>query len=168
MKIPAHEELLLARCARRENDAVKTLIELYGERVYGFIRSALGLRAELVHPLLIKSFSETIQETQPFNMTEPFRVTVMRKLIHGITNQLKNKDSSATEKGMDLQRMIVFEALSRLAWNRRVLLLLRDQMDFDFEEIASILSVPIKQLRAETQETRLEFRKHIEEVLRKK
>lgn len=165
MKIPSHEELLLVRCRRFETEAIKTLEDLYGRRVYGLLRSILGTRSASAHNLMISAFSDTIRENVPFNMEEPFLVTAVRKLIAGLPSQVKNLDLSASWPGLDRQRALVFEALSALPWRERVLLLLRDQMDFDYDEIASILGRSVKNLKTELQQVRLNFRTLIEKFL---
>lgn len=168
LKVSADEELLVARSIKRDPEALQTLSSDYGRPVYGFLRSVLGRRSELAHPILIDAFVSILRSTSAFNLTEPILVTVMRYLIKGIQKQLKRKDAKGPLNGLNPQLNVMFDGLSRLSWEERVLILLRDQMGFSYEEMTAITSRSEDQIRSQLTESRLHLRSHVREVLNRK
>ena len=166
MKIPAHEELLLARCHRQEPEAIQALADLYGKSVYGFIQSILGNQPEAAKRLMLDTFIEAVREIAPFNMEEPFMVTIMRKLISDLGHRFKT-EKEAHLLGLDQRRRMIFSALSKLSWQEKILILLRDQMDFDFDEMEAVLGHSSRILKNQLKEARLHFRDGLDFLLQK-
>lgn len=165
MKVSAQEELLIASCLKKEPEAIRTFSALYGRPIYGFLKSALGIRAELTHSILIRAMSEYLRTTTAFELKEHILVTLMRSLLRDISRELKRKDSTGSLKEKDPRLTILFESLALLKWQERVLVLLRDQMDFDYEEIASILSLKLEEVKSRIKTARVHFRENIDQLL---
>lgn len=168
MKVSTDEELLVARCIRRDPEALQTLSSDYGRPVYGFLRTALGRRSELAHPILIDAFVNILRPHSAFNLTEPLLVTVMRSLIKGIQKQIKRKDAEGALEGLHPRLSFLFDSLCQLSWEERVLVLLRDQMEFSYEEMTAITALSRDQIKARLKEGRVHLKNHVRGVLNQK
>ncbi len=168
LTVSTEDQLLATRCSKQDRGALEELSSLYGNSLYGFLRSALGQRSELAHPHLVEAFVETVRRAAALGLKAPLHVTLLRYLLEGLRKNLKQKHAEGPWPGLDRKLSVLFLSLSRLPWEERVLLLLRDQMNCSLEEIEAVLSKPETEIRSQLQRTRLHFREQIHKTLKNK
>lgn len=165
MKISGDEELLLAACLERNRFAIDKLSLMYGVPLFGFLRSALGARAHLAQNFVTESIVEFLRCATPFNLSEPIHVTLARSILQKVEKQLKSKNSEGPLAGLDRKLSVVFDCLSQLSWKERILLLLRDQMEFSLEEMSAVLSLSKMKIRSSLKDARLKLRENLQSAL---
>lgn len=161
--LSSDHELLLSRCRQKDVAAVQTLVSLYGENLYGFIRGALGGKTELVSSLLTGTFVRALYASENIPVDESFKVVLLRTALDG----MKKKSDAPREPiaGLDKRFSVLSECLGRLFWDERILLLLRDQMDCSMDEMHAILSENDPTIRASLQQARLHFREQLQSLM---
>ena len=168
MIVPARDEFLLARCLKRERTAIEELVAEHARPIYGFFQSALGEKVTLAQPIFVGSFIHLLRKNAHRNLKEPIRVILLRFIIQRIQEKLNFKNAGAPLNNLDFRLSILFESLSRLPWDERILLLFRDQMDLSLEEIGAILSKSQNEIRSRLKDCRLNFRKQLENSMNNK
>lgn len=168
LRVPAEDELLLDRCLKKDPGALRELVTVHGESLYGFVRSALGRRAVLTHPFLTQCFADLLRDSNAFNLTEPIRVKLAKSFLVQIQKQLKQKHSEGPLPGLNRRLSVLFTCLSQLSWDDRVVILLRDQLGFSLDEMQAVLSKTEQETRLQIQEARIRFREQLQSILKNK
>ncbi len=168
IRIHADEEFLLAGCLQQDLASLEKFTSDYGVPLYSFLQSVLGKRADICRNFLTESMVEFLRSSAAFNLSEPIRVSLVRTLLEKIQKNLQSKDAEGPVPGWDERSSVLFECLCRLSWEDRVLLLLRDQLEFSLEEMESVVSKHKDKIRSGLKEARIKLREHLFKVLHNK
>lgn len=166
MPLSVDDESLLANLTQQNPQSIKSLCSAYGPEIYGFLVSLLGLRAIDAHSVLVESFASVAAEAQKGRVREALLIRLTREVLNHMRWKLWDSEGETPFEGSRQELSLVFRALSRLAWEERILLLLRDQMDFTYEEMASVLSLSVEAVKTRLAESKKNFRHHINEIMK--
>lgn len=169
MQISAEEEFLIARCIQFEPEAVKAVAGRYGRAVYGFLFSCLGSSTR-ARRMLANVFIEALRQATPFEEKMPFFFKVLSLSIPKVWSALSKErfslDLDAIPESKRKARLIfILEALSRISFEDKILILLRDQLELTHEEMAAVVSMTPKEVETVLNKARLGFRSELEQIL---
>ena len=175
------DELTLARAQRGDDGAFRQLVERYQSRVHHLLYRLLDPsgRGALVDDLCQETFLRVFGALPRFVATGPARLSTW---ILTIATRLAIQElrrapvaSSATvaepvapeRTDADLERRALGQALRRalaaLDPDQRAVLLLRELDELDYEEIATILDVPVGTVRSRLSRARARLREVLAE-----
>ena len=171
MEIAAEEELLLSRAVRLDPAALQNLADQHASSFYGFLLHVFLGDADLARETLVRAWAETLKSFAPFEEKVPFPVALAFHALADIKEPASKKSRPGfpgPEATREPRLRLIFEALPRLPLEKRILLLLRDQLDFSLEELSFVLSLSEDQLRHRLKEARLALRLEVEHLLPQK
>ena len=171
MQISAREEFLFWGWKTKDKEAFDQILSLYARSLYAFLCGITGGQESEISSLLVETFSKILRT--PPDPRRPFLV----RALHHIANRYGKKGSPEAshelllrevDKWQVREQRVVLEALQRLAWEDRMLILLRDQQELLIDEIQAVLGWPEEQIKKELREARIRFRAKVNEVMREK
>ncbi len=148
MPVTPKEEILLARCHRGDGDAIQQLSREDGARIHGFLFSCLGARDSEIQELLKFVFQEAFTHYKPFQEAEPLLTRLLRSAVHRLRSDFKHLPPLKPKTFADERLALLFDALSFLDPEERILVLLRDQQDLSHEEMAAVLQMSLEKIHA--------------------
>lgn len=182
----AAEAALIDRCRRQDMEAFGKLVDVYQNRVFGFVRRMVT-NAEEASDITQEVFIRAFQSFGRFDARSSVRTWLFRIAYNLCIDRARKIDRSITEVGMsvsadtddqidvadnrwqpeqvamDLElQEAVEEGIRTMSEKLRTVLLLHDKEDTPYEEIAKIVGVPVG-----TVKSRLFLaRAHLQTVLR--
>ena len=162
---PVEEEILLLRCAGGDKTALSELEQKYGQPLYDFLCKISGGSSSRSQSLLLQAFAEGFRLYRPGKAKHSFLALVLRALVKKAAHE-SAPENQPPSKNLDLKAHWILAALRRLSYRQRVLILLRTQMDFLYEEIAFVLSASTPAVKSQLKDARLLFREKIDEVMK--
>lgn len=166
MPVTPKEEILLARCHRGDSDAIQQLAQDYGNRLYGFLFSCLGARDSEIQELLKSVFQDAFTDYQPFQESEPLMLRLLRTAVHRLRPNLKHKMPLKPKVFSDERLALLFDALSFLEPEERILILLRDQQELSHEEIAGVTALATDKVHTHLTVAKKHFGDMIHKIVR--
>ena len=166
MSLSSHEQALLTELANRDAEAIRLFSTEYGPPVYGFLISALGFRAGEAKPMMVEAFASLIRHSKKAATEMPILPCLMRDLLNHLQWKMSDKESEGPFEGAYQELSLIFKALSRLPWEERVLVLLRDQMDLTYPEMSFVLSLSEEELKARLGFAKTNFRNTVSGLTR--
>lgn len=163
---PAAEAALVDRCRRQDFEAFGKLVDAYQNRVFGFVRRMVpnpDEAADITQETFIRAFQSFARfdgrssvRTWLFRIAHNLCVDRARKLDRspaavGLVDQEMGEEIEVSDTRwqpdqmvMDDELMEVVEgAIAGLSEKLRSVLLLHDKEDMQYDEIASLLDVPV-------------------------
>ena len=171
MQVSAHEELLLARCLKREPEAVSELTKTYGPPLYGFFYAALSGHSRLARKLTPGAFARALEETVPYQEKHIFSVNAVHRVMRDLmehAGQHDVPDEPASSEAVNGRLGLTLQSLWRLSPEERIFILLRDQLDFSMPEISFCFSIHESEAKKKLMEARLNFRRSLDIILARK
>ncbi len=167
MDITPAEELLLARCVRKDLEALEALGITYGRPLYSFLFCAVGGNTEIARQILVKCLKSTLSSIEPFEETIPFLI----KCLQFIDKALKKyppdhhaDDPIPADPHLKPNESSTLQALLALNVQERILLLLRDQLLLSLEEISQVLETKRKDLKEAINAVRFKMKSVRQEI----
>ena len=151
----------------RNPEELKYLISHYEQKVFVLALYLIGGDRNKTYEVASSSFAETIQKSSSLKPTDPFLAAVAAKVIEK-SRAIKAMPSSDEihwigvadqEKGI---LRIVSQALQALPFDEKALVLLRDQLNLSYKDIAMIFHSDEKNIQTQTIQARGQLRKKIE------
>lgn len=163
----ATESALIARCKRQDAEAFGRIVDAYQHRVYGFVKKMLRDQeeaADVAQEVFIRAFQafgrfdeRSSLRTWLFRIAHNLCVDRVRKVERGLSESRLDggtEDEAPVEIAddrWDPQNMVMDAELARLletaiesmSEKLRSVLLLHDREDMAYDEIASVLNVPV-------------------------
>lgn len=166
---PSDEMDLVGRLRSGDTKALEMIVERFHKPAYFLALHLAGCDKNKAYEITVYSFSQTLQRN--FNaMSEPFSVALLRCVISRCRDAvLANTFSTSELTDLPVEKKeplrIVKEALFGLSFEDRVLLLLRDQQNLPYEQIAWIVGSSRKDAKQQTFRARHKHREKVEAVL---
>jgi RNA polymerase sigma-70 factor (ECF subfamily) len=182
----ATEEAIVDRCRKQDFEAFGKLVDAYQNRVYGFVKR-MAPRAEDAADVTQEVFIKAFQNFARFDGRCSVRTWLFRIAYNLCVDRSRKIDRSLTEvalvdpgEGEDIDvadtrwqpeqlvidselMSVVEEGIAGMSEKLRSVLMLHDQEDMSYEEIAQLLDVPIG-----TVKSRLFLaRAHLQDVLKR-
>jgi len=182
----AAEEAIVDRCRKQDFEAFGKLVDAYQNRVYGFVKR-MSPRAEDAADVTQEVFIKAFQNFARFDGRCSVRTWLFRIAYNLCVDRSRKNDRSLSEVALvdpgegeeidvadtrwqpeqlviDSELMtIVEEGIASMSEKLRSVLMLHDQEDMSYEEIAQMLDVPIG-----TVKSRLFLaRAHLQDVLKR-
>ncbi len=162
---------LLDRCKQGEEQALRSLVALYQQRIFALVFYLLGGNEDKTYEVTASSFVVAIQAIPSLDRGETFFTNLTRLAIEKCRDikVMPSPHSGPDFSGLSPERketlLIVREALQTLPFDARAQLLLRDQLNARYDEMTSILQLPSGTARSRTIEARSKLRDKIREIL---
>ena len=182
----ASEQALVDRCRKQDFEAFGKLVDAYQNRVFGFVRRMLP-NAEEASDVTQEVFIKAFQNFARFDGRSSVRTWLFRIAYNLCVDRSRKNDRSLSEVGLvdssdgeefdvadsrwqpdqlmiDSELMTVIESgIASMSEKLRSVLILHDQEDMTYEEVAQMLDVPIG-----TVKSRLFLaRAHLQDVLKR-
>jgi RNA polymerase sigma-70 factor (ECF subfamily) len=162
---------VIGRCQAGSIEAYEILLSRYRERVLNFAYALLGSRddaEDAAQEAFIKVFSaiHTFRSEAQF-WTWLYRITLniclQRKRRSKGYSSLDDCEDQIMDIHPDAQqmaevRMMTVDVLNELSLPLRVVLILREMHDLSYEDIATILEIPVGTVRSRISEARRKFK----------
>lgn len=149
--------------------ALKSLIQRHQRKVFPFIFYCVGCNLDQAYEVCVSSFADAIRRGPPAS-EENFLLREVLRLAIGKGRETRTILSSPddTFAGSAVRKEVnktVRRSLLTLPFEDKVVLLLRDQLNLPYEEIASILERSEGTVRSNLIRARIALRKRIEETV---
>lgn len=163
------DRALVSRCQAGERDAFCLLLSRYRDRIVNLAFQLLS-RREDAEDVAQEAFTQAFTSIKNFRgdsqfFTWLYRITVnlclQRKRRQKPEDCLDDGVESASGTDVESQvvtKLLVERTLAKMSEPLRITLVLRDMQDLSYEEIASILSIPVGTVRSRLNEARRQFR----------
>ncbi len=162
----ATESSLIERCRNQDCDAFGKLVDAYQNRIFGFVRRMLP-SVEDAHDVTQEVFIRAFQNFHRFDGRAGVRTWLFRIAYNLCVDRARKSDRSLTEvaivdpfenEEIDIAdsrwepeklaldeefRSVVEQAILGMSEKLRSVLLLHDREDMQYEEIATMLGIPI-------------------------
>src|SRR5579862_4896378 len=163
----ASEAALVDRCRRQDMEAFGKLVDAYQNRVFGFVKRMVP-NSEEASDVTQDVFIRAFQSFGRFDARSSVRTWLFRIAYNLCVDRARKADRSVTEVGMSTSpdndeqidvadnrwqpemiamdtelREAVEEGIRTMSEKLRTVLLLHDREDTPYEEIASIVGVPV-------------------------
>lgn len=185
---PATEAALVERCRRRDMDAFGRLVDLYQNRVHGFVRRMVPNSeeaADLTQDVFVRAF----QHFGRFDARSSIRTWLFRIAYNLCVDRARRQDRMAASLGTpvyegdeafeapdvrwDPERIVIDDelrgaietAIGTMSDKLRTVLLLHDREDAPYEEIAKIVGVPIGTVKSRLFLARAHLQRAVTEYL---
>lgn len=164
------EAMLLERCAKGEESAVKQILERYEPKIFGGVLCLAACDRNAAYELTAASFAEALRVLPQAGARQSF----VRTLLPGVIRRTRAVKASPRFEppqvpGLAPERLqllrLVKQALLALPFEARLLLVLRDLWHLRYEDIAVLTELPAKQARADTLQARQQLRDKTKEAL---
>lgn len=160
---------MLSHWKQGDEGALKSLITRYQRYVFAIVLCLTGCDRNIAYDITTSAFLETIRRI-PSLGSSSFLLALIRLAVDKC-RQIKPVSFTppsdvmniSPQKGVSLR--IVKEALLMISFDLRVPLLLRDQLNLSYEDIASVLGDSEKNAKSQTIHARIQLRDKIEETL---
>jgi hypothetical protein len=183
MMITAKEELLIDRCFKKDPGALRLLLEEYGRPVYGFCVSFFSGDCRFAEPLFYKAFSSFLRSPGLSELRTPLLIQLLSFVVrelYGSFGPLKPDapqgcvPAPETLKSLwpetDLlfrkRLAVILKAFAGMAAEEKAALLLRDQMDLEYPEIAKLLGMNEKKVHQVLLRSRIRLGEHVDSLMR--
>jgi DNA-directed RNA polymerase specialized sigma24 family protein len=168
----AGEETLLKQWRDQDQAALRTLAARCEKLLFPFMLCLTGCDKDSAYDLVTSALVQSLRSF-PADSRTPFLVHCIREAIEKARRvpavpAFEMTDHVELSRERKLSLKIVKQALFSLAFESRILLLLRDQMNLPYDGISEITGVSMKEARFQTVKARLQLRAAIEEILRTK
>lgn len=171
MKTIAHgETLLLEAWDRGDELALKSLVQRYQRLVFCLMLYLAGGGRNAAFNMSVSCFSEALNSAQEAREDGVFFKKLIRDAIARCQTapvtpafDLSSVMTLAPERREPLR--IIKEALFALSFENKTFLLLRDQFNLCFEDIAGILQISSKDVRGAVLAARVQLRDKVQEIL---
>jgi RNA polymerase sigma-70 factor, ECF subfamily len=177
------DELTLRRAQRKDHAAFRALVEIYHRRVFGLLwrMTEHTLGQAHVEELTQETFLKVYQSLEGFTHTGPARLsswilTIASRLalneLRRSASQALRQEKPAVEEKYDLVddlhrarlRDAIRRALFELKPDQRIVLVLREYEELDYEEIASALEIDLGTVKSRLFRAREALRQALLEV----
>ena len=163
------EAVLLERCAKGEEPAIKQLLERYEPRIFGAMLALAACDRNAAYEATVASLSDAVRAA-PAAGRQPFvRTLIPIVLRHAKALKPTPKFEPPQVPGLPPERQqllrVVKETLLALPFEVRLLLVLRDLLHLGYEDIAAVRDVPVKQAKTDTNQARSQLREKTKEML---
>ena len=166
------EEYLLRKWREGDEAALRTLIGRYVKLFFPFALCLSGCYKDNAYDLVAEAGVQSLQTLCGEN-SPPLMVSWIRRVIDKArwmqplpAFEMTDHMDLTPEKRVSLK--IVKQSLFSLPFESRLLLLLRDQLNLPYDDIADITGISMKEARFQTVKARLQLRAGIEGVLHAK
>lgn len=162
-----NEDSLLQRCRQQDVEAFGQFVDLYQARVYGFVRRMLP-SVEEAQDVTQEVFIRAYQNIHRFDGRSPVRTWLFRIAHNLCIDRARKSDRSISPVALDAENddladfspaddrwrpdqivlteelvAVVESAIGTMSEKLRSVLLLHDREEMPYEEIASLLDVPV-------------------------
>ncbi|MBN1688227.1 MAG: hypothetical protein JW893_03930 [Candidatus Omnitrophica bacterium] len=166
-KASPEEKELLAKALQCDLKAVESVSHLYGVSLYRFLTGVLGDQEERVRKIMSQSLSLAIREIPLLEKEIPFALRVMRLLARRLRKDralgmFRPGDHSS---GKEPRLRILEESWRRISREERIVILLRDQIFFLYDEIAFIFETSPDAIKKLLKQARDSFRQAMKAVM---
>ncbi len=185
----AAEKVLLEQCRRQDYEAFSKIVDAYQARVMGFVRRMLRSEEEardVTQEVFIKAFQamgrfdgRSSLRTWLFRIAHNLCIDRARKAQRSLTTvslePTEDGDSAfdVPDERWSPQEMvltqelkdIVEDAIASMSTKLRTVLILHDQEDMGYEEIAAAVDVPVGTVKSRLFLARAHIKKHASEYL---
>jgi len=150
-----------------DQEELKYLIAYYEQKIFALALYLIGGDRNKTYDVASSSFAETIQKSPSVKPTDSFLAAVAAKVIEksSLVKVMPSSDEihwvgiADQEKGI---LRIVSQALQALSFDEKALVLLRDQLNLPYRDIAMIFRTDEKDVQAQTIQARGQLRKKVE------
>jgi hypothetical protein len=166
MEISAHDELLMGRCKNGNPEAIRELVDYYGQPLYGMLYCIFGGNANIPKFLLVQSFTHVLKNIKLFEDKTPFIIHVLKWIYAEMQHSMDlhtTKIEFPKDQVLASRYVMILETIAALALEEKLLVLLRDQLSLSLNEIGMVLSIPEKNVRQRLSEARLSFRNNLDQ-----
>jgi len=153
----------------KSNQALDKMVCQYEKSVFSFILYFSGCDWDAAYEIAADSFVEIFAEIKS-SVEESLPVQLFTRVMDKCSNVKAIplfdpvKFINAADPRKNLLRTAK-EALIALSSDQKAMLLLRDQANLSYEEIASIVQVPFQDIKNRTWQARNNFRDKVEKIL---
>lgn len=163
---------LIHQCLSGDREAFGSLVGRYEKPVFNVVYRILG-DADDAKDATQSAFIKAYQNLAGFNSRQKFFSWLYRIAINvALTTHERRKrqdtldddtpsDDSSIESRIDRhdRAMLVHEALQRLSWEHRTVIVLRHFLDLSYQDMCSILSIPMRTVKSRLYEARQDMKK---------
>lgn len=154
----------------RDEEHLKLFILRYQNQVFALILYLIGGDQDKTYDICASSFAEAMRTSPPLEHEEAFLTTLIGNAIEKsratktipTSNELDLLELPDAEKG---PLRIVLKALQALDFDAKTLVLLRDQLNLSYGQIATIMRSSESNTRSKVTQARARLRKMIEDTL---
>lgn len=167
------DESLILEYQRGSREALNELFARYRQPLYAFFRRRLPVR-ERAEDLTQETFIAVIRNSVRYEPRALFRT-----YLYGIAMNLLSAErrkqawrtqelTGVTQRSNDAPEAVLWvrEALEKLEWEDREILMLREYEQLSYSEIASLLRIPVNTVRSRLFRSRLALKSHLEPAFR--
>ncbi|MCX7927257.1 MAG: hypothetical protein N2606_03885 [Candidatus Omnitrophica bacterium] len=149
---------------------LRELVERYQKKVFPLAFYLIGGNPDLAYEITADSFVETFITTSNFANEEQ----ILIKLIFSIVERSRQTRAMPSVEDFGLLEVpsnrkpavtILRQALQKMSFDMRLLLLLRDQLHLTYSQIARIVNKSEKETRLNMTQARLLLRQELERLL---
>jgi len=165
-----YDGYLLEKWRKGDEDALKSLIDQYQQKVFGFVFCLVGRNYDRAYELGVSSFAQAFYEFKASGEEKLFFPRMVEIAIE--LSQKANvvfspgaSDFSGYARGKKRILEVLNEALQALPFESRVHFLLREQLGLPYHYISAILNLSENEAREKILQAKTQFRKHLEERL---
>ena len=149
---------------------LKSLISRYRQKVFALILYLVGGDQDKTYDICAASFAEAVHARASFGQDEVILTGVIGAAIEKtratkaipVSNEFELLDLPDAEKG---PLHVVLKALQALDFNAKALVLLRDQLNLSYKQIAIAMHISETNAISKTAQARVQLRKKIEETI---
>lgn len=189
-KLDAEQEhLLVEKCRRQNMEAYGLLVDAYESRIFGFVKGLVRNREEALD-VTQEVFVRAFQAFHRFDGRSSLRTWLFRiahnlcidrarreerNVVRTSLDAIGSEDSSwdvpdqrenAEQSLLDQElHAVVARVLERMSEKLRSVLVLHDQEDLSYEEIAKALSIPVGTVKSRLFLARSYMQEHLKEYL---
>lgn len=151
-------------------DSIKSLTAPYQQRIYALVLYLVGQDRDTAYHVCASSFTEALQENSAPEQKDIF----LSRLIGIAVEKCRHVKTIPTLDALELLEIadaekgplrIVLKAFQALDFDAKVLVLLRDQLNLSYRQIATIMRSSESRARSEVTRARARLRKMIEDTL---
>jgi DNA-directed RNA polymerase specialized sigma24 family protein len=151
----------------RNQEELKHLISYYEQKIFALALYLIAGDRNKAYDVASSSFAETIQKSPSVEPIDSFLAAVAARVIEKsrIVKAMPSSDEihwvgvADQEKGI---LRIVSQALQALSFDEKALVLLRDQLNLPYRDMAMIFQKDEKNVQAQTLQARSQLREKIE------
>ena len=148
----------------------KTLIARYQQNIYALVLYLIGADQDVAYEICAASFAETLSGSSPTENEETFFNKLIRAAVTKsrtaralpVSHELEFLDLSRTEKG---PLRAILGAFQTLDFDEKAFILLRDQTNRSYKDIAVSMGISESSARQKTIQARIRFREKLEEAV---
>jgi DNA-directed RNA polymerase specialized sigma24 family protein len=151
---------------------IKALISRHDKKIFALALYLSGGDKDKAYTIAVSAFAQTLRGISPLEKDE----TIFNTLLKSVVDKTRETKTIVTQEaaGQDFATLPSFEreslrmmklSLQKIPFEKRAILLLRDQLHLSYQRIAGILKISAPDAKVKTNDARIELRETMKELL---